>query len=149
GAERDDQPVVPRVDLTLLDVDLQLVDLRAVLPEPVVDEARRGRTFVLHDQRTERRAHRRSPADAGSTPSSSRSTSAATWRTESAKRDTISASSASEVVNGGAKRLWSPAIPSRVGCVERTTRPRSSAASSIRPATRSSGGRKPGSRGST
>jgi len=33
-AERDDQVVVARVDVTVLDVDLQLVEGRALLVEP-------------------------------------------------------------------------------------------------------------------
>src|SRR4029077_16705752 len=129
-----------RVDVAVLDVDLQLLDLRAALLEPVDDPPAGGRALVLDDERLH-------PAG---TASSSRSTCAAISRTDSAKRRTISARSSSLVVNGGAKRLWSPAIPSRVGCVERMTRPRSSATSSRRAATRSSGGRNDSpSRGST
>jgi hypothetical protein len=115
GAERDDQRVVPRIDRPRLCVDAEDVDLGSSLLEPVVDEASRRRPLVLDDERAQATGpvlpgQRGSPASTGALAvASSPSTSRATRRTAAAKRLTISASSSSELVKGGANRLWSPA----------------------------------------
>src|SRR4029453_15932062 len=150
GAERHDQVVRRRIDLAVVDVDPHHVDLRAVGVEPPGDVPGRRGLLVLQDQRVQRGlGHRSAPVVVGDgLPPTSGSTSCATRCTASANRETISASSSSVVVNGGANRVWSPAKPSRVGWVESVISPRSNAAWSTRPATRSSLGRNDPSRGS-
>ena len=113
GAERNDEVVPGRVDLAVVDVDPERLDDRRVVIQPLGDESWGGGLLVLDDQRSQSRrclargTHREPPmvdlAD------SSDSTSCATWRTASANRETISASSSSVVVKAGANSDWSPA----------------------------------------
>src|SRR6202035_4625547 len=116
-----------------------------LLVEPFTQQARRRWLLVLDDQRFQPR--RRHQTGLGMSLVSS---SFATFLTAAAKRSTISASSASVLVNGGANRVWSPANPSRVGIVEYVIKPCSKATSSTLPAVLSSGARNDlPSRGST
>src|ERR1700686_937302 len=112
------------------------VEVRLLLVEPFREVPRWRGLFVLEDQDLELAGHRTGLA------SSLDSSSEATLRTEAEKRSTISASSASGLVKGGANKVWSPANPSRVGMVEYVMRPFSKSTSSTVPAVRSSGGRK-------
>ena len=120
GAERHDQVVRGGVDLAVVDVDPERLDVGSVVVEPLGDEPRRGGVFVLQDQRAEgscsrvvRGAHAEPPpmgdAVSGRDDDSSDSTSSETWRMVPARRATISASSSSVVVKGGANSVWSPA----------------------------------------
>ena len=107
-AERDDQVEAARVDVALLEVDAAEVDLGAALGEPRGHVARRRRVLVLEDQRPKGRvdpAHPPTSCLVIGVVWSSASTSSATARTASANRATISSSSSSGVVNGGAKRV--------------------------------------------
>src|SRR6202140_2767504 len=93
------------------------VDLRLLIVKPFREVSRGWGFFVLQDQDLEPAGHR---AGLGSSFVSS---SRATFRTATANRSTISPSSASVLVNGGAKSVWSPAKPSRVGIVEEGIKP--------------------------
>ena len=112
-AERRDELVVARVGHLFLEVDPKDVDVCVLLVEPLTQQAGRRRLLVLDDQGFQLRCRHHTGLG-----SSFVSSSFATCRTEAAKRSTISASSASVLVNGGANSVWSPANPSRVGIVE-------------------------------
>ena len=125
GAERDDEPVVPRVDVVRVAlVDPEDVDVEAALLEPGLDQPGRGRLLVLDHERAAAR-DRLTASSIASPPGPPRAR--ARPRPDvvdgPAKRSTISVSSSSLATNGGAKRVWSPAKPSRVGWVESVTRP--------------------------
>src|SRR5437879_5130165 len=94
--ERRDHVVVARVVRPLVEVDAMYVDLRALRIKPFAQVSRRRRLFVLQDQRLEPSAH------ATGLASSLLSSSFATCCSAPAYRSTISASSASVLVNGGA-----------------------------------------------
>src|SRR2546428_175613 len=98
-----------RIEGPVVLVDAHGLHARGLLVEPGCHEAGRSRLLVLEDQRARlpRCGHR-----------SSLSTEPATARTVLANRTTISPRSSSGVVKGGAKSVWSPANPSRVGIVE-------------------------------
>src|ERR1700674_2149402 len=144
GTEGCDEVVVARIVCNLVQIDAMDVDIRLLFLEPFREVPRRCRLFVLQDQDLELASHRTGLG------SSFVSSSLATLRTDAPKRSTISPSSASVLVKGGANSVWSPANPSRVGIVEYVMSPFSKATSSTVPAARSSGGRKDlPSRGST
>src|SRR6266545_7775950 len=114
----------------------QRAALRALIlqheePTPPGHVTRRRGLLVLEDESPKRSPlgrlrHRSAPVAAGCADSS-RSTASTTCRTVSANRETISDSSSSVVVKGGANNVWSPAYPSRVGWGDRTITPRSKA----------------------
>ena len=110
-ADEAGQIEVARIDAPLLEVDPVHLDLRIVLTEPIGDVPRGRRVFVLQDQRPRsarprpRLGHPLTSCGLAESSASSVSTSRATARTASANRATISPSSSSVVVNGGAKRV--------------------------------------------
>src|SRR5439155_20742275 len=113
-AERHDQVVVAGLGLLLFEVDAEHRHVGSLVLEPPADRARRGGALVLDHQRAEPGrpgAHRSRPRPGAAVArtASCDSTSSATWRTDSASRATISGSSSSVVVNGGANNVWSPA----------------------------------------